>query len=324
MCSQVCGTNQGCGMALSSSGQASVDFLPMLSDAYGGLLPVAGLDAYIAWIQRVPLLSEAEEKDLATRLRENNDVDAARRLVLSHLRYVVSITRSYLSYQLGHFELIQEGNIGLLKAVKRFDPSMGVRLAAFAVHWIKSEIHEYILRNWRMVKVATTKSQRKLFFNLRRFTKRAQHLLWLTNSEVTEIAAQLGVTEKEVRTMEMRISRHADTSFDAQPHSHQSARAGQTALSPSEYLSESNQDPAVLVELENTEHTRQSGLKRALAALPERMREILVQRRLQTPKSTLQSLAAYYGISVERVRQIEAQAMRKLKDTLMDQDILPE
>lgn len=286
------------------------NFLPMP--------PAAGLDAYVSWINQIPLLSAAEEQDLAKRLRDENDVDAARRLVLSHLRYVVSITRSYLSYQLGHFELIQEGNIGLLKAVKRFDPDMGVRLATFAVHWIKSEIHEYILRNWRMVKVATTKAQRKLFFNLRRLTKKTQHLLWLTNAEVREIAVQLGVSEKEVRVMEMRISRHGDTAFEKDNERTGSGDAGGfTALSPSEYLTAPEQDPATLLEAQNTEQTRHTRLQSTLMSLAPRMRDVLMQRRLQTPKATLQSLATHYGVSIERIRQIEAQAMKILKQTLL-------
>lgn len=271
-------------------------------------LPLGTLDAYISWANRLPMLSLEEEQSLAKRLQETGDLDAARQLVLAHLRFVVRIARGYSGYGLSQADLIQEGNIGLMKAVKRFDPTVGVRLVSFAVHWIKAEIHEFILRNWRIVKVATTKAQRKLFFNLRKATK---NLLWLSNKEAQTLAADLDVSIKDVRNMEMRIHGQ-DHSFDA-PLSDDDEKTA-----PAHYLEDPRYDPASQLENQEWLDSRQQGLVQALTQLDERSQDILQQRWLAEDKATLHDLAAKYQVSAERIRQLEKNAMNKLKSALQE------
>jgi len=266
--------------------------------------PVGSLDAYIDRVSQIPVLSKDQEIALATRFRSEGDLDAARQLVLSHLRFVVHISRGYLGYGLPMGDLVQEGNVGLMKAVKRFDPDVGVRLVSFAVHWIRAEIHEYVLRNWRLVKVATTKSQRKLFFNLRRMKK---NLTWLSESETQAVARDLGVEVSDVREMEQRLSAR-DMSFDPTPESDE-----EDSYSPAMYLPASNADPAVEVEREEWEEDSTDRLSGALDRLDPRSRSILKRRWMSEDKATLHELAAEYGISAERVRQVEVEAIRKLK-----------
>ena len=267
--------------------------------------PVGSLDSYIDRVSRIPVLSREEELDLARRLRDNEDLDAARQLVLSHLRFVVHIARGYSGYGLPVGDLIQEGNVGLMKAVKRFDPDVGVRLVSFAVHWIRAEIHEYVLRNWRLVKIATTKAQRKLFFNLRKFKK---NLGWLTELETRQIASDLGVTTAEVTDMEQRLSSR-DLSFDPAPD----ADEEDGAYSPSAYLPHPEADPSVAVEREQWDEDTAERLSQALETLDERSQHILRSRWMQDEKSTLHELADKYGVSAERIRQIEANAIKKLR-----------
>jgi RNA polymerase sigma-32 factor len=267
--------------------------------------PVGSLDAYIERVSRIPVLSREEELDLARRLRNDGDLDAARELVLSHLRFVVHIARGYSGYGLPVGDLIQEGNVGLMKAVKRFDPDVGVRLVSFAVHWIRAEIHEYVLRNWRLVKIATTKAQRKLFFNLRKFKK---NLGWLTESETRAIASDLGVTTAEVTDMEQRLSSR-DLSFDPAPDTDEE----DGAYSPSAYLPHPEADPSVAVEREQWDEDTAERLSQALETLDERSQHILRSRWMQDEKSTLHELADKYGVSAERIRQIEANAIKKLR-----------
>jgi RNA polymerase sigma-32 factor len=267
--------------------------------------PLGSLDHYIQAASAIPVLSAEEEFELATRLRETNDLDAAKRLVLSHLRFVVHVARGYSGYGLQLSDLIQEGNIGLMKAVKRFDPNVGVRLVSFAVHWIRAEIHEFVLRNWRLVRVATTKAQRKLFFNLRKAKK---HLGWLSKEETEAVAADLGVTTRDVAEMERRLSGH-DLSFDPYPEEDED-------FAPATYLPSPNSDPAQAVERDNADASDHERLKSALAKLDERSRMILSRRWLAENKATLHELAAEYGVSAERVRQIEANAIGKLKKQL--------
>lgn len=275
-------------------------------------LPISSLEAYVGYVNQIPLLSHAEEMDLATRLQKNNDLDAAKQLVLSHARYVVKIARGYLGYGLPLNDLIQEGNIGLMKAVKRFDPSVGVRLVTFAVHWIKSEIHEFIIKNWRIVKIATTKAQRKLFFNLRSAKKR---LAWFTHEEVQEVAKDLGVKPEAVYEMEMRLN-SSDASFDGHEHDEEEEHA---PMIPASYLSDHRYNPAR--ELENSNWQEQSGihLHSALNELDERSQEILHARWLSDSKETLQTLANKYQVSAERIRQLEKNALAKLKEVLLKQ-----
>jgi RNA polymerase sigma-32 factor len=269
--------------------------------------PVGSLDAYINAIHAIPVLSVEEERALAKNLRETNDLDAARQLVLSHLRFVVHIARGYVGYGLPLGDLIQEGNVGLMKAVKRFDPTVGVRLVSFAVHWIRAEIHEYVLRNWRLVKVATTKAQRKLFFNLRKMKK---HLGWLTTAERAAVAADLGVSTAEVAEMEQRLSAR-DLSFDPQPDADEDEQ-----YAPVAYLPSPGSDPAQqLAEDDWTEHA-EARLHAAVATLDARSQDILRKRWLEEPKQTLHELAAKYGVSAERIRQLEANAMKKLRGRL--------
>ena len=275
---------------------------------HGGLVlagPVGSLDSYIDRVSQIPVLTKDDEVALATKFRSEGDLDAARQLVLSHLRFVVHIARGYLGYGLPMGDLVQEGNVGLMKAVKRFDPAVGVRLVSFAVHWIRAEIHEYVLRNWRLVKVATTKSQRKLFFNLRKMKK---NLTWLSEAETQAVARDLGVEVSDVREMEQRLSAR-DMSFDPAPDTDEE----ETAYSPAMYLPASNADPAVEVENEEWEEDSQDRLTIALEKLDERSRSILKRRWMTDDKATLHELADEYGISAERVRQVEANAINKLK-----------
>jgi len=267
--------------------------------------PVGSLDGYIERVSKVPVLSKEEEMALATRFRTEGDLEAARQLVLSHLRFVVHIARGYLGYGLPMGDLVQEGNVGLMKAVKRFDPGVGVRLVSFAVHWIRAEIHEYVLRNWRLVKVATTKSQRKLFFNLRRMKK---NLTWLSDEETKAVARDLGVEASDVREMEQRLSAR-DMSFDPAPDSSDD----EESYSPAMYLPASNADPAIEVEREEWEEDSSDRLSHALEKLDERSRNILKRRWMTDDKATLHELADEYGISAERVRQVETNAINKLK-----------
>ncbi len=266
--------------------------------------PVGSLDAYIDRVSQIPVLSKEDEVALATRFRTEADLDAARQLVLSHLRFVVHIARGYLGYGLPMGDLVQEGNVGLMKAVKRFDPAVGVRLVSFAVHWIRAEIHEYVLRNWRLVKVATTKSQRKLFFNLRRMKK---NLTWLSEEETKAVARDLGVDVSDVREMEQRLSAR-DMSFDPTPESDE-----EDTYSPAMYLPASHADPAIEVEREEWEEDSSDRLSIALEKLDERSRNILKRRWMTDDKATLHELADQYGISAERVRQVETNAISKLK-----------
>jgi RNA polymerase sigma-32 factor len=273
----------------------------------GGLVfagPVGSLDAYIDRVSQIPVLSKEDEVALAVRFRSEADLEAARQLVLSHLRFVVHIARGYLGYGLPMGDLVQEGNVGLMKAVKRFDPTVGVRLVSFAVHWIRAEIHEYVLRNWRLVKVATTKSQRKLFFNLRKMKK---NLAWLSEAETAAVARDLGVDVADVREMEQRLSAR-DMSFDPTPDSDE-----EETYSPAMYLPASNADPAIEVEDEEWEEDSTERLSIALEKLDERSRSILKRRWMTEDKATLHELADEYGISAERVRQVESNAINKLK-----------
>jgi RNA polymerase sigma-32 factor len=266
--------------------------------------PVGSLDSYIERISQIPVLTKDEEIALATRFRSENDLEAARHLVLSHLRFVVHIARGYLGYGLPMGDLVQEGNVGLMKAVKRFDPTVGVRLVSFAVHWIRAEIHEYVLRNWRLVKVATTKSQRKLFFNLRKMKK---NLAWLSEAETQAVAHDLGVEVSDVREMEQRLSAR-DMSFDPAPEADEDDN-----YSPAMYLPASNADPAIEVEREEWDEDSSDRLEMALERLDERSRSIVKRRWMTDDKATLHELADEYGISAERVRQVETNAINKLK-----------
>jgi RNA polymerase sigma-32 factor len=266
--------------------------------------PVGSLDSYIDRVSQIPVLTKEDEIKLAVQFRSEGDLDAARQLVLSHLRFVVHIARGYLGYGLPMGDLIQEGNVGLMKAVKRFDPTVGVRLVSFAVHWIRAEIHEYVLRNWRLVKVATTKSQRKLFFNLRKMKK---NLTWLSEAETQAVARDLGVEVSDVREMEQRMSAR-DMSFDPAPDADE-----EETYSPAMYLPATNADPAIEVEREEWEEDSTDRLSVALARLDERSRNILKRRWMTDDKATLHELADEYGISAERVRQVEVNAINKLK-----------
>lgn len=272
-------------------------------------VPGHSIEAYAKAIKSLPLLSVEEEIDLATRFRQGEDIEAARTLVMSHLRFVMHIANSYRGYGLPHADLIQEGNIGLMKAVKRFDPNVGVRLVSFAVHWIRAEIHEYILRNWRIVKVATTKPQRKLFFNLRGAKKR---LGWLNRTEVEEIAKDLGVSPKDVMEMEKRLSTH-DTAFDAPTETDDD----EEAFNPDNYIEDRRYDPALLVERNEWEEHGNTHLRKALEKLDTRSQDILQRRWLDEQKATLQELADYYKVSAERIRQIESNAIQKLRKLIL-------
>ena len=270
--------------------------------------PVGSLDSYIDRVSQIPVLAKEDEVALATRFRNEADLDAARQLVLSHLRFVVHIARGYLGYGLPMGDLVQEGNVGLMKAVRRFDPNVVVRLVLFAVHWIRAEIHEYVLRNWRLVKVATTKSQRKLFFNLRKMKK---NLAWLSEEETQAVARDLGVEVSDVREMEQRLSAR-DMSFDPTPESDE-----EEAYSPAMYLPATNADPAIEVEREEWEVDSSDRLILAMEKLDERSRNILKRRWMTEDKATLHELADEYGISAERVRQVESNAISKLKELMV-------
>ena len=268
--------------------------------------PTGSLQAYIQAVNAVPVLSAAEEQALAVRYRETEDLDAARELVLHHLRFVVHVARGYLGYGLPLGDLIQEGNIGLMKAVKRFDPEVGVRLVSFAVHWIKAEIHEFILKNWRIVKVATTKAQRKLFFNLRSSKKR---LGWMNRKEVETIARELKVSPEDVLEMESRLAGQ-DITFDPTPETEDE---DSHSLAPASYLmAENSADPALVLERDDAETKGEAQLQRALVKLDNRSRHIMQRRWLDENKATLQELADQYGVSAERIRQLENNAIKKL------------
>ena len=272
------------------------------------MVPGANLAAYVQAVSTIPVLSVERERELAEDLYYNDNLQAARELVMSHLRFVVHIARSYAGYGLAEADLIQEGNVGLMKAVKRFNPEKGVRLVSFAVHWIKAEMHEFILRNWRIVKVATTKAQRKLFFNLRGAKK---HLGWLSADEAEAVAQDLGVSVAEVQRMEGRLSSR-DMAYDL-PLDADDDAAWQT---PQYYLEDHSADPALAVESSNWQENSEEQLRRGLAALDERSRDILAQRWLAEEKATLHELAAQYEVSAERIRQLEQNAMKKLRASI--------
>ncbi len=292
------------------------------------LVPALGnLDAYISAVNRLPLLTHEEEQTYARQLKDNNDVDAAGRLVMSHLRLVVSISRQFLGYGLPHGDLIQEGNVGLMKAVKRFDPGQGVRLVSYAMHWIKAEIHEYILKNWRMVKVATTKAQRKLFFNLRSmkqgFKVKADaadndtHRNTLSEHEIDLVAGKLNVKREEVMEMETRMS-GGDVLLDPAP-----SDDGEQAFGPIAYLADAAHEPTAMLESRQRDALATDGISSALAELDDRSRRIVEERWLKVNDDgsggmTLHDLAAVYGVSAERIRQIEVAAMKKMKKVLAE------
>ncbi|MDH3305265.1 MAG: RNA polymerase sigma factor RpoH [Gammaproteobacteria bacterium] len=269
--------------------------------------PVGSLDAYIQAVGTIPVLSKEDEQALATRFREKQDLDAARDLVMAHLRFVVHIAKGYTGYGLPLSDLIQEGNVGLMKAVKRFDPSYDVRLVSFAVHWIRAEIHEFVLKNWRIVKVATTKAQRKLFFNLRRAKK---SLAWLSADETTAVATDLGVSEKEVTEMEKRLHSR-DAIFDPTPDADDDRN-----FTPAAYLPSPDADPASLVETADWNMDAMDRMASALKILDDRSRHILEKRWLSEEKMTLHELAAEHGVSAERIRQIESNAIKKLRNAM--------
>ncbi len=272
-------------------------------------LPLGSLETYIHRANQLPILTAEEEHEYASRFQNDGDLDSARQMVLSHLRYVIRVARGYLGYGLPLGDLIQEGNLGLMKAVKRFDPNMGVRLVSFAVHWIKSEIHEFVLRNWRIVKVATTKAQRKLFFNLRSMKKR---LGWFTDEEVNAVANDLNVSREEVLRMEQRLN-----AMDA-PYDGPDVDDDEAYMAPSRTLGDSSLDPALLIESQNTESTGKEQLFSAMIELDDRSRDILQRRWLDDKKATLHELAAEYGVSAERIRQLEKNAMKKLKAAITE------
>jgi RNA polymerase sigma-32 factor len=271
------------------------------------MVPGANLAAYIQTVSSIPILTAERERELAEELYYNDNLEAARQLVMSHLRFVVHIARSYSGYGLAEADLIQEGNVGLMKAVKRFNPEKGVRLVSFAVHWIKAEMHEYILRNWRIVKVATTKAQRKLFFNLRSAKK---SLAWLSPEEAQAVADDLGVDVREVNTMEARMSSR-DVAFDAPVDSDED-----DWQAPQYFLEDHRQDPAEQVESDNWQEDSESRLHYALEQLDDRSRDILAKRWLNDQKATLHDLAAEYGVSAERIRQLEQNAMQKVRKSM--------
>ena len=283
-----------------------------MSDSSNQLMPLSlsapgvNLGAYISTVNQIPILSAEQEKELAERYYYDQDLDAAKMLVMSHLRFVVHIARSYAGDGLPQGDLIQEGNLGLMKAIKRFDPNMNVRLVSFAVHWIKAEIHEYVIRNWRIVKIATTKAQRKLFFNLRSLKKSSKKL---TLAEAQSIANDLNVTPEQVLEMEGRLTAY-DAAFEAQGDDDDE---GSTHVAPALYLEDNRYDPARLAEDEDYEEQSTSALHEAMDQLDDRSRNILQRRWLDDEKSTLHELAAEYNVSAERIRQLEKNAMEKIK-----------
>lgn len=271
------------------------------------LVPGSNLNAYIQTVNSFPVLSAEREHELGEELYYHENLEAARELVMAHLRFVVHIARSYQGYGLPLADLVQEGNVGLMKAVKRFNPEKGVRLVSFAVHWVKAEMHEYILRNWRIVKVATTKAQRKLFFNLRGAKKK---LAWLNNAEADAIAEDLGVDVKEVRRMESRLTA-SDLGFDAGADDESDG-----IVAPAHYLEDNSANPAILLEDSDWEQNSNEHLRVALGQLDDRSRDILQMRWLNEDKATLHQLADKYGVSAERVRQLEKNAMKKVRMTM--------
>ena len=283
-----------------------------LANPWSVVPPLGNLDAYITAVNRLPLLTHEEEQRYARQLREDGNLEAAGRLVLSHLRLVVSVSRQYLGYGLPHGDLIQEGNVGLMKAVKRYDPDQGVRLVSYALHWIKAEIHEYILKNWRLVKVATTKAQRKLFFNLRRMKK---GLGWLSADETAAVAKDLGVTAAEVTEMEQRLAAR-DVAFD--PLAVEGGEDDES-YSPATYLPAPDADPAIQAENEEWDIDSHERLTQAMAKLDPRSRDILASRWMgDAEKATLHDLADKYGVSAERIRQLEANAIKKLRGAMVE------
>jgi RNA polymerase sigma-32 factor len=274
-------------------------------------VPQSGsIEAYVQSAYSIPMLTAEKEHELATRLYSENDLKAAQELIMSHLRFVIHVAKGYAGYGLPQADLIQEGNVGLMKAVKRFNPEVGVRLVSFAVHWIKAEIHEFVLKNWRIVKVATTKAQRKLFFNLRKNKKR---LGWFSNDEVKNVAETLGVSTKDVLEMESRMS-NQDQAFELSTDDDDNASA--SSYSPAQYLEDKQSDLATEVEDANWEHHANKRLSNALVSLDERSQDIIRTRWLLDDKSTLQELANKYEISAERVRQLEKNALAKLKGAM--------
>ncbi len=294
----------------------------LVANPWSLIPPLGHLDAYISAVNRMPMLTLEEEQACARALKNDNDLDAAGKLVMSHLRLVVSVSRQYLGYGLPHADLIQEGNVGLMKAVRRFDPEQGVRLVSYALHWIKAEIHEYILRNWRMVKVATTKAQRKLFFNLRSLKQslRAQdpngaHRDVLTQAQIDRVAQELDVKREEVMEMEARMA-GGDVVLDPTPHDD-----GEEAFGPIAYLADADHEPTAMIESRQRDVMMTDGLADALDALDARSRRIVEERWLKVNDDgsggmTLHELAAEYGVSAERIRQIEVSAMKKMKAAL--------
>jgi len=289
--------------------------------------PLGNLDAYISACNRLPMLTLEQEQEFSRKFKSDNDLEAAGKLVLSHLRLVVKVSRQYLGYGLPHGDLIQEGNVGLMKAVKRFDPDQGVRLVSYALHWIKAEIHEYILKNWRMVKVATTKAQRKLFFNLRSMKQRYKsddaaadlgtHRETLNVEQIDAMAAELHVKREEVLEMEMRLS-GGDVLLDPSP-----SDDGEDVFGPIAYLTDTQHEPTAMIEAHQRDVLASSGIATALEALDERSRRIVEERWLKVNDDssggmTLHDLAAVYGVSAERIRQIEVAAMKKMKKTLTE------
>ena len=271
--------------------------------------PGKDIESYLASVHSIPILTKEQEQELAIKLYENDDLDAARQLVIHHLRFVVHIARSYQGYGLPLADIIQEGNVGLMKAVNKFDPHKGVKVVSFAVHWIKAEIHEYILRNWRQVKIATTKAQRKLFFNLR---SKKKDLEWLTKDEAEKIAADLNVEVKDVLHMENRLS-STDASFDTPI----SSDSDEEVMSPSQFLEDKRFSPEDLVANSEAEDMNHAALFEALETLDERSKDILLRRYLAEDKATLHDLADEYKVSAERIRQIESGALKKLKGLMV-------
>jgi RNA polymerase sigma-32 factor len=272
--------------------------------------PLGSFEAYADRISRIPVLSREQEQELATRFRDGNDLESARQLVMSHLRFVLHIARGYVGYGLPMGDLVQEGNVGLMKAVKRYDPTQGVRLVSFAVHWIRAEIHDYVLRNWRLVKIATTKAQRKLFFNLRRMKK---NLGWLSQAETLAVAKDLGVSAQEVTEMEKRLAAR-DMSFDPVPDAGEDE---ERHFGPAQYLPAPDADPAEQTESAEWDGDVRTRLATAVAGLDARSQDILRRRWLAEDKPTLHELADEYGVSAERIRQIESAAVKKLRHLMV-------
>lgn len=272
---------------------------------------IGSIDAYINWAKHIPMLSAEQELELANKFREDGDLEAARQLVVSHLRFVVHVVKGYQGYGLSQSDLIQEGTVGLMKAVRRFDPNVGVRLVSFAVHWIKAEIHEFVLRNWRIVKIATTKAQRKLFFNLRKANKK---LNWFSNEEVLHVAKELKVDPKDVRAMEARMG-SMDVSFDG--YSSNDGSEKDACCDPIQYLEADSKDPADEVASYEVNRLKSNRLAEVLSSLDLRSKEILEARWLSESKVTLHELAEKYGVSAERIRQIEEGAIKKLKKEMV-------